>query len=65
MLVTLKEYADRVGKAPRTVRQKIQLGTLPAQKIGRDWLIEEDTPYEDSRVKTGRYRNWRKKKAAE
>lgn len=65
MLITIAEYAARIGKAPRTVRQKIQLGHLPAQKIGRDWLIEEGTPYEDMRVKSGKYKNWRKKEDAE
>ena len=48
-LITLKEYASRIGKDPVVVRQKILRGNLPAQKIGRDWLIEEDTPYTDLR----------------
>lgn len=60
MLVTIKEYAARIGKAPRTVLQKIHLGHLPAQRIGWEWLIEEDTPYEDYRVKSGKYKNCRK-----
>jgi hypothetical protein len=37
-------------------------GTLPgAVKIGRDWLIPRDAPYQDGRVKTGQYKDWRKK----
>lgn len=64
-MITLKEYAARIGKSPANVRQKILRGTLPAQKIGRDWLIEENTPYDDGRLKSGKYKNWRKKKAAE
>ena len=61
-LLTLAEYAARIGRAEPSVRQKCQRGTLPgAQKIGRDWLIPEGTPYPDSRIKTGQYKDWRKK----
>lgn len=61
MLITLAEYAARHGRSPATLRQRIARGTLKAEKIGRDWLIDEDTPLEDTRVKTGEYRDWRKK----
>lgn len=61
MMITVKEYAERIGKAPTTVRQKCQLGHLPgAVKIGRDWLIPEDAEYHDNRIKSGRYKNQRK-----
>lgn len=63
-LVSLPEYAARIGKAPTSVRQKCQLGTLPgAVKIGRNWLIPADATYIDNRVKTGEYKDWRKKPA--
>ena len=62
-LIPLMEYASRIGKAPRSVRQKCQLGTLPgAVKIGRDWLIPSEAPYQDNRIKSGEYKNWRKAK---
>lgn len=62
-LIPLSEYAARIGKAPRSVRQKCQLGTLPgAVKIGRDWLIPADAAYQDNRIKSGEYKNWRKSK---
>ena len=62
-LIPLTEYAARIGKAPRSVRQKCQAGKVPgAVKIGRDWLIPAGTPYPDARVKSGRYRDWRRKK---
>lgn len=61
MLITLAEYAQRKGKDPANLRQKIARGKLEAIKMGRDWLIEEDTPLEDGRVKSGKYRDWRKK----
>ena len=55
-LLPLNEYAARIGKAPSTVRQKCALGHLPgAVKMGRDWLIPENTPYTDHRVKSGAY----------
>lgn len=63
-LIPISEYAARIGRDPATVRQKILRGALPgAVKLGRDWLIPADAPYTDSRVKTGDYRNWRKKPA--
>lgn len=62
-MIPIAEYAARIGKAPRSVRQKCQLGTLPgAIKIGRDWLIPADAPYPDNRVTHGLYKNWRKPK---
>lgn len=63
-MLTIQEYAARVGKAERTVRQKCQLGHLPgAVKIGRDWMIPEGTPYTDGRIKSGKYRDFRKQRA--
>ena len=62
-LIPLREYAEALGLAPVSVRQKAQRGNLPgAVKIGRDWLIPSGTPYPDARVKSGRYRDWRRKK---
>lgn len=62
-LISINEYAARIGKSTTTVRQKCQRGTLPgAVKIGRDWLIPDDAPYPDNRVKSGEYRDWRKQK---
>lgn len=63
MLITIKEYAERNGTTPGNVRHKCQRGSYKtAQKIGRDWLIDENEPYVDLRVKTGEYRNWRERK---
>lgn len=60
-LITLREYAAKIGKNPDNVRQKCLRGTLPgAVKLGRDWLVPADAPYPDSRVKTGKYKDWRK-----
>ena len=48
-IITLKEYARRVGKAPNTCRKKAEIGTLKAVKMGRDWFIDEDEEYKDAR----------------
>ena len=62
-MIPINEYAAKIGKAPTSIRQKCQRGTLPgAVKIGRDWLIPADAPYPDNRVKSGEYRDWRKQK---
>ena len=62
MLITLKEYATKVGRCESAIRRKILRGTLQAEKIGRDWLIDEDTPYEDGRITSGKYVGQRKPK---
>lgn len=61
-LISLAEYAARVGKDPGNLRRLAAAGRLAAQKIGSQWVIDEDTPVpEDRRVKSGKYRGWRKK----
>lgn len=62
-LLRLSEYAARIGREPATIRQKILRGSFPyAVKMGRDWFIPAAAPYNDSRIKTGEYKNWRKTK---
>ena len=61
-MITLKEYAARHGKALVTVRQKAVRGTFrTAKKIGRDWFIDENEPYVDTRIKSGKYVGFRDK----
>lgn len=61
-LISLVEYAERHGKSRTTVQQKAKRGGFKtAQKIGRNWVIDENEPYEDHRVKTGNFKNWRNK----
>ena len=40
-LIGTKEAAEKLGVSLRRVQQLIELGTLPARRIGRDYLIEE------------------------
>ena len=62
-MITLKEYAERLGKEKTSIRRKAQQGGfVTAKKIGRDWFIDEGEPFIDRRVTSGRYVNWRKKK---
>lgn len=57
--ITLKEYALRHGRSPATVRQKAYRGGFTTvEKIGRDLWIDEDEPYNDERVTSGKYRDW-------
>lgn len=52
MEITLKEYAERHGRALATVRQKAYRGGFKtARRVGRDWFIDEDEPLVDNRRK--------------
>lgn len=55
-LILLTEYAKRHGKKPVVVTQKAGRGGFKtAKKIGVQWFIEEDEPYIDGRVTSGKY----------
>jgi len=61
MLIPLSEYARRNGREPATARQMaIRGGFKTAQKIGFLWLIEDSEVYPDKRVKSGKYKDYRK-----
>lgn len=50
MLISIKEYAKVHGKDLSSVRQKCQRGGFStAQKIGRDWFIDDAEEYSDRR----------------
>lgn len=60
--IPLIEYAKQHGRNPATARQRAARGAFKtAVKIGRDWMISPDEPWEDGRVKSGDYSDWRKK----
>lgn len=50
-LIPIKEYAEQHGVKADTVRQKILRGNLEAIKMGRNWMIDKNTPYKDCRKK--------------
>lgn len=51
--ITIREYAAKIGKGYDAVRRRVYEGRLPARKVGVQWLIEENTPYTDARIKNG------------
>ena len=56
MLVSLAEYAKLHGKNPATARQMaLRGGFTTAKKIGRNWVIDDQEPYPDARIKSGKY----------
>lgn len=60
-MITLKEYAERIGRDRSVVYMKYKHGGFEtAVKMGRDIWIDEDEPYIDERVKSGKYVGWRK-----
>ena len=62
MLIPLKEYAIQNGRDPATARQRAGRGAFKtAVKIGRDWLIDDSEQWIDSRIKSGEYKDFRKK----
>lgn len=50
-MIPLKEWAIREGIQPATARQKAIRGTIPAFKIGRDWVIDDSIKNTDARIK--------------
>ena len=65
MLISLADWARRRGKDPRTARNNARRGCFStAQKIGRDWLIDEDEEFVDRRVRSGKYIDARRAKKA-
>lgn len=42
MKLTTKEIAQRVNKTPTRITQLIYDKLIAAEKIGRDWIIDED-----------------------
>lgn len=61
-IILLKEYAERLGKNSVVAAQKAARGSFrTAQKIGRQWFIDENEPWPDARVKSGKYIGFREK----
>ena len=61
---TLLEYAERIGKDPGNLRRMLIQGKIPGEKIGKQWIIPKDAELpSDARIKTGKYKNWRKRAA--
>ncbi|CAN5574312.1 hypothetical protein BH20ACI4_BH20ACI4_27880 [soil metagenome] len=52
--LTTKETAEKLGVSTGRVRQMVMNGQLPAEKFGRDLMINESDIKEVSNRKTGR-----------
>ena len=62
MLISLAKYAAAHGRSQISVQQKARRGGFKtARKIGRNWAIDSDEPYVDKRVRSGKFKNFRKK----
>lgn len=60
--LSVSEFAKKYGKDPGNIRKLIQQDRIPAHKIGNQWVIPASVePPPDKRVKSGRYKGWRKK----
>ena len=61
--LSVTQFCEKYGLYSGNVRKLIADGRIPAIKIGNQWAIPADTqPPEDRREKSGKYRDWRKKK---
>ena len=59
---TVTEYAEITGKDPGNIRRLLAYGRLAGEKLGKQWMIPKNAEYpKDGRVKSGDYRNWRKR----
>lgn len=62
--LSVSEWAGKYNKDVANVRRLIYSGRIPAVKIGNQWAIPADTlPPPDKRVKSGKYKDWRKPKS--
>ena len=60
--IPLSEYADRSGVDASGLRRKLAAGEMDGIKISRSWFVPKSTPdAADGRVKSGKYKDWRKK----
>ena len=59
---TVKEFSEITGKDTGNIRRMLINGTIDGEKLGRQWIIPKSEVYpSDKRLKSGKYRNWRKK----
>lgn len=59
--LSVTEWSALHRKDPGNVRRMIKEGRIPAEKIGSQWVIPADAPPPaDKRVKSGKYRGWKR-----
>ena len=61
-LIPIKEYAEKHGIDPATVRQRILRGAMPgAVKLANSWFVPRDLTLIDNRM-GGRSKRWKEDK---
>ena len=61
-LISVSEYAAKYDKDPGNIRRLLAEGRIKGQKIGSQWVLDEDAKYpSDERIVSGNYRNARKR----
>ena len=61
--LSIAEWSTKYGKSRTVTLRQIHDGRIPAIKIGSQWAIPADVePPPDKRIKSGKYKNWRKPK---
>jgi hypothetical protein len=64
--ISIAQYCEKYGLDGGNVRRLAAAGRINAIKIGVQWVIPADEPRPaDARVKSGKYKNWRKPKQPE
>ena len=59
---TVTEFAQKYGKDPGNIRRMLTKGIIKGEKLGKQWVIPKETACpDDNRVRSGSYRNWRKR----
>lgn len=59
---TVTQFAELTGKDTGNIRRLLANGKIPGEKLGKQWIIPKTATYpEDARIKSGNYRNWRRK----
>lgn len=63
MMITVVEYARRIGKRPNYIRDRCTAGKFKtAARINGVWMVDENEPYpQDARYRNGNYVGWRNK----
>ena len=61
--LSIREVAEMWNLSPRRVQKMCADGQIPGvTKFGRSWVIPDGTEKpQDKRVKTGKYKDWRRK----
>ena len=61
--LSVTEFAEKVGRDASRIRRMLAAGKLQGMKVGNQWAIPANAELPAvGRVKSGKYRNWRKPK---